>query len=88
MIEGFEYTDVEVGPTTYRPGVAGHGPPVLLLHGFPETHYCWHRLAPGLAEEHAVVVCDLKGYGETARRRAGRSERAIRTASAPPSWSS
>jgi haloacetate dehalogenase len=65
MIEGFEYTDIQVGPTTYGPGVAGHGPPVLLLHGFPETHYCWHRLAPGLAEEHAVVVCDLKGYGES-----------------------
>jgi haloacetate dehalogenase len=65
MIEGFEYTEVDVGPTRYRPGVAGEGPPVLLLHGFPETHHCWHRVAPGLAEEHAVVVCDLKGYGES-----------------------
>jgi haloacetate dehalogenase len=64
-MEGFEYTDIEVGPTRYRPGVAGEGPPVLLLHGFPETHYCWHRVAPGLAEEHTVVVCDLKGYGES-----------------------
>ncbi|HKH41455.1 MAG TPA: alpha/beta hydrolase [Solirubrobacterales bacterium] len=65
MIEGFEYTKVEVGPTAYRPGVAGEGSPVLLLHGFPQTHYCWHRVAPGLAETHAVVVCDLKGYGES-----------------------
>jgi haloacetate dehalogenase len=65
VIEGFEYTDVEVGPTRYRPGVAGDGPPVLLLHGFPETHFCWHRVAPGLAEDHTVVVCDLKGYGES-----------------------
>jgi haloacetate dehalogenase len=63
MIEGFEYTDVEVGPTTYRPGAVGRGSPVLLLHGFPETHYCWRRVAPGLSEAHAVVVCDLKGYG-------------------------
>jgi haloacetate dehalogenase len=63
MIEGFEYTQIEVGPTAYRPGVAGDGPPVLLLHGFPQTHYCWHRVAPGLAESHTVVVCDLKGYG-------------------------
>jgi haloacetate dehalogenase len=38
---------------------------VLLLHGFPETHYCWHRIAPALAEGHRVIVCDLKGYGET-----------------------
>ena len=65
MIEGFEYTTIEVGPTVYRPGVVGDGPPVLLLHGFPETHYCWHRVAPALADGHTVVVCDLKGYGES-----------------------
>jgi haloacetate dehalogenase len=64
-IDGFDYTEVKVGSTTYRPGVAGDGPPVLLLHGFPETHYCWHRVAPALAESHTVVVCDLKGFGET-----------------------
>ena len=56
---------MEVGPTGYRPGVAGRGSPVLLLHGFPETHYCWHQVAPGLAESHTVIVCDLKGYGES-----------------------
>jgi haloacetate dehalogenase len=60
-IDGFEYTSVEVGPTRYVPGVAGSGPPVLLLHGFPQTHYCWHRVAPALAERGTVVVCDLKG---------------------------
>jgi haloacetate dehalogenase len=65
VIEGFDYKEVQVGSTRYRPGVAGAGPPVLLLHGFPETHYCWHALAPGLAEDHTVVVCDLKGYGES-----------------------
>jgi haloacetate dehalogenase len=65
VIEGFDYTEIEVGPTSYRPGAAGAGPPVLLLHGFPETHYCWHRVASGLAEGQTVVVCDLKGYGES-----------------------
>jgi haloacetate dehalogenase len=64
-IDGFEYRATTVGPTHYRPGVAGSGPPVLLLHGFPETHYCWHRVAPSLAQRHTVVVCDLKGYGES-----------------------
>ena len=64
-IDGFEYRTIEVGPTRYVPGVAGQGAPVLLLHGFPETHYCWHRIAPGLAERRTVVVCDLKGYGES-----------------------
>jgi haloacetate dehalogenase len=64
-MQGFEYTDARVGPTRYRPGVAGEGPAVLLLHGFPQTHYCWHRVAPALATGHSVVVCDLKGYGES-----------------------
>jgi haloacetate dehalogenase len=64
-IDGFSYSALEVGPTSYRPGVAGEGPPVLLLHGFPQTHYCWHLVAPSLAEGNTVVVCDLKGYGES-----------------------
>jgi haloacetate dehalogenase len=64
-IDGFRYTSVTVGSTRYLPGVAGSGPPVLLLHGFPQTHYCWHRIAPALAERATVVVCDLKGYGES-----------------------
>ena len=64
-ISGFEYATIEVGPTAYRAGVAGAGPAVLLLHGFPQTHYCWHRVAPALADRHTVVVCDLKGYGES-----------------------
>jgi haloacetate dehalogenase len=64
-IPGFEYHRLAVEPTTYRPGVAGSGPAVLLLHGFPETHYCWHRVAPTLAARNTVVVCDLKGYGES-----------------------
>jgi haloacetate dehalogenase len=64
-IDGFDYREVKIGSTTYRPGLAGEGPPVLLLHGFPETHYCWHRVAPPLADDSTVVVCDLKGFGET-----------------------
>jgi haloacetate dehalogenase len=62
-IEGFRYTTIQAGPTRYRPGVAGDGQPVLLLHGFPQTHYCWHRVAPALARDATVVVSDLKGYG-------------------------
>jgi haloacetate dehalogenase len=64
-IAGFEYTSVLVGSTRYRPGIAGRGDAVLLLHGFPQTHYCWHLVAPGLMTDHTVVVCDLKGYGES-----------------------
>jgi len=61
-IPGFEYATVAVGPTTYRAGVAGDGPAVLLLHGFPQTHYCWRGVAPALTARRTMVVCDLKGY--------------------------
>ena len=64
-IDGFAYETIAAGPTTYRPGVAGAGPAVLLLHGFPQTHYCWHRVAPALMARNTVVVCDLKGYGDS-----------------------
>jgi haloacetate dehalogenase len=64
-IESLEYRTVEIGQTSYRPGTAGEGPPVLLLHGFPQTHHCWHLVAPALAQDHTVVACDLKGYGES-----------------------
>jgi haloacetate dehalogenase len=64
-IDGFEYITLPVGPTTYRPATAGMGPAVLLLHGFPQTHYCWYRVAPLLTGRNTVVVCDLKGYGES-----------------------
>jgi haloacetate dehalogenase len=64
-IDGFDYRTLSVAESAYRVGIAGGGAPVLLLHGFPENHYCWHRVAPQLSESHRVVVTDLKGYGET-----------------------
>jgi haloacetate dehalogenase len=53
-------------------GVAGDGPPVLLLHGFPQNQYCWYKVAPSLSREHTVVLCDLKGYGESHAPSGGR----------------
>ena len=49
------------------PPSAVDGPPVLLLHGYPQTHVMWHRVAPALAERHTVVLADLRGYGDSAR---------------------
>jgi haloacetate dehalogenase len=49
----------------------GEGPPVLLLHGFPQSHVMWHRIAPELAREHTVVAADLRGYGDSDRPEAG-----------------
>ena len=62
-LSGFEEERRSIGQTSYFMSRAGDGPPVLLLHGFPETHACWHRVAPRLAETHSVIVPDLRGYG-------------------------
>ncbi|MDX3854558.1 alpha/beta hydrolase [Streptomyces sp. AK02-01A] len=45
--------------------VAGEGPPVLLLHGYPQTHLVWHQVAPLLADTYTVVLTDLRGYGDS-----------------------
>jgi haloacetate dehalogenase len=47
--------------------VGGEGPPLLLLHGYPQTHAMWHRIAPSLAESFTVVCADLRGYGDSAK---------------------
>jgi haloacetate dehalogenase len=68
----FGQVDVEVAGDVRIHGVrGGGGPPVLLLHGFPQSHVMWHRIAPELAREHTVVAADLRGYGESGRPDAG-----------------
>ena len=47
--------------------VLGHGPPVLLLHGFPQTHAMWGQIAQVLAKDHTVIVADLRGYGASGK---------------------
>lgn len=65
MLEGFEQKRIDVGDAEINLEVAGDGPPVLLLHGFPQTHVAWHEIAPALAEEYTVVAPDLRGYGDS-----------------------
>ncbi len=45
--------------------IKGTGPPLLLLHGYPQTGYIWHKIAPRLAEDFTVIVADLRGYGDS-----------------------
>lgn len=47
--------------------VGGAGPPVLMLHGYPQTHAMWHRVAPALSKSHTVVCADLRGYGDSSK---------------------
>ena len=63
LFPGFEshWIDTEVGRVFARS--KGTGTPLVLLHGFPQTHAMWHHLAPTLAETHRVVCMDLRGYG-------------------------
>ncbi|WP_156215870.1 alpha/beta fold hydrolase [Actinomadura litoris] len=65
MFEGFTEFDITTTGTTIHGRRGGDGPPVLLLHGIPETHLMWHRVAPALAERHTVVAADLRGYGDS-----------------------
>lgn len=67
MLERCKDIDVNVNGTRIHAVVGGHGPPVLLLHGYPQTHAMWHQVAPGLADRHTVVLADLRGYGDSSR---------------------
>src|SRR4029453_4028408 len=67
MFSGFESTVVDVGETTIFSRRKGSGRPLLLLHGFPQTHVMWHRVAPALAEDFTVVCADLRGYGASGK---------------------
>jgi haloacetate dehalogenase len=67
VFDGFSEFDVEVSDTTIHGRVGGDGPPLLLLHGIPETHVMWHRVAPILARQYTVVATDLRGFGDSGK---------------------
>jgi haloacetate dehalogenase len=71
VFEGFERVRVDTGEATISAVHGGTGPPVLLLHGFPQTSAMWHQVAPALAQRHTVVAADLRGYGDSSRPPAG-----------------
>jgi haloacetate dehalogenase len=63
VFEGFTERTIETSGAEIHLRAGGGGPPLLLLHGFPQTHVAWHQIAPGLARTHSVVAADLRGYG-------------------------
>src|SRR6478672_7934290 len=51
--------------------IGGHGPPVVLLHGWPETWYAWHKVMPALAKNYSVIAPDLRGLGDSSKPTTG-----------------
>ena len=67
MFPGFKSQFLKTTGATIRVLTRGNGPPLLLLHGHPETHVTWHKVAPALAEQYSVVLPDLRGYGDSSK---------------------
>ncbi len=67
MFENFDSREIHHDGVTLRVRSGGSGPPLLLLHGHPQTHAMWHRVAPALAERFTVVAMDLRGRGDSSR---------------------
>ena len=67
MFDGFIRQQIKTQETTINLVRGGSGYPILLLHGYPQTHVCWHRVAPVLAERFTVVCPDLRGFGDSAK---------------------
>jgi haloacetate dehalogenase len=82
LFEGFRSSKIQTSGATINVVSGGQGPPLLLLHGAPESHVMWHKLAPRFAREFTVVAADLRGYGDSskpadAENHASRSKRAM-----------
>lgn len=67
MFEGFEHTTLATSGATINLVTGGQGSPVLLLHGYPQTHVMWHKIAPQLAKDFFLVIPDLRGYGDSSK---------------------
>ncbi|TQV79689.1 alpha/beta fold hydrolase [Denitrobaculum tricleocarpae] len=65
MFEGFQNQKIPVGDSVINLMTGGEGPPLLLLHGYPQTHVAWHAVAPALARDFTLVIPDLPGYGDS-----------------------
>jgi haloacetate dehalogenase len=67
LFPGFETQRIATSAATINVLRGGSGPPLLLLHGYPQTHVEWHKIAPRLAQRFTVVMADLRGYGDSAK---------------------
>ncbi|MGW7679398.1 alpha/beta fold hydrolase [Kribbella sp. NPDC054772] len=66
-INGFDHHQIRANGVTSNVAVGGSGTPIVLLHGFPQTHLMWRHVATDLAADHTVICPDLRGYGDSAK---------------------
>src|SRR5258706_1936591 len=69
LFPDFEKHRIQTSGATINLVTGGSGPAVLMLHGYPETHAMWHKVAPALARDYTVVCADLRGYGDSSKPR-------------------
>ena len=67
LFPGFESRRIPTTGATINVRRGGSGPPLLLIHGYPQTHAEWHKLVPELAKRFTVVLVDLRGYGDSSK---------------------
>lgn len=67
LFPGFEPISIDTAGATIHGVKGGSGPPLLLMHGWPQSHAEWHRIAPQLARDFTVVATDLRGYGDSSK---------------------
>ena len=77
-LTGFDYRRVPVADgVSLNVATGGDGPPIVLLHGFPQTHLMWRDVAAELATDHAVICPDLRGYGDSDKPAEGYDKRTM-----------
>ncbi|WP_245418447.1 alpha/beta fold hydrolase [Cohaesibacter intestini] len=86
MFPGFERASLTIDDQTFFLRTGGHGPPLLLLHGYPQNHVCWHRIAPDLADHFTLIIPDLPGYGYSSLPMATPEEKPSHEAYAKRHW--
>ncbi len=67
LFPGYRVFDLPTSGTTIHGVTGGAGPPLLLLHGYPQTHALWHKVAGQLADRFTIVAADLRGYGDSGK---------------------
>ena len=67
MLKNFISKKIKTTDALINTKIGGNGPPILLMHGYPQTHLMWHKIAPQLSKKFTVIVTDLRGYGDSSK---------------------